>query len=177
MDSSGSGSGDARNAMLQSFVANYQSLLTHYFARRARPEDVPDLVQDVFMRLAKLENLNAIEKPEQYLFTTASAALKDRARRAAVRAAGAHDSFDENTHFGAGLSPERVLQGRDAIRRLEIELRAMPELIRDVFVLRVFEGQKMADVARTLGISLRTAEKYYARAMARLSLVAGMARP
>lgn len=171
------GQGGKGSSGLESFADRYRGLLTRYFARRARPEDVPDLVQDVFLRLARLDDLSSIERPEPYLFATASAALKDHARRAAVRMADRQEPFDENVQDCAGLSAERVLQARDATRRLEIELKAMPVLMRDVFVLRVFEGQKMADVAALLGISLRTTEKYYARAMARLSLAVEGARP
>jgi RNA polymerase sigma-70 factor (ECF subfamily) len=177
VDNKGRGGSGPAHSALEAFAARYRGLLTRYFARRTRADDVPDLVQDVFLRLARLEDLSSIERPEPYLFATASAALKDHVRRSAVRMADEQEPFDEQVHNGAGLSLERVLQARDATRRLEIELKAMPVLARDVFVLRVFEGQKMADVAGLLGISLRTAEKYYARAMARLSAAVEEARP
>lgn len=169
---------DRQRSILEALAATYRGALTRYFERRTtNPDDVPDLVQDVFARLAKLDDLEAVEKPENYLFTTAASTLKDRARRSAARAGGKHLAFDESLHSDSGLPLERVLEARDAARRLEAELRLLPEIARDIFVLRVFEGRKMADAARIMQVSLRTAEKHYARALAQLARVVGPARP
>jgi RNA polymerase sigma-70 factor (ECF subfamily) len=54
----------------------------------------------------------------------------------------------------------------DALRRALAEL---PERTRDVFVLRMLEGLKMADVAHALAISTRAAEKHQARALAHIA--------
>ncbi|MEG8042966.1 sigma factor-like helix-turn-helix DNA-binding protein [Sphingomonas sp. LR59] len=45
----------------------------------------------------------------------------------------------------------------------------MPERTRDVFVLRMLEGLKMADVAHAMAISTRAAEKHQARALAHVA--------
>lgn len=159
-----------RSTLLDGLARRYGRALSRFFERRvAHKADVPDLVQDVFLRLSRLPDPSAIAKPEHYLFATAASALKDRARRDAVRCAGAHDEFDETLHAGSDFSPARVLEGKEAIDRLQATLRSLPERTRDAFVLRVFEEQKMADVARALGISVRAAEKHYAKAMAHVA--------
>ena len=159
-----------RDALLEALALRYTKSLTSFFTRRVENKaDVPDLVQDVFLRLAKLRDLAAVEQPDHYLFRTAASALRDQVRRDRVRDRSSHYEFDELIHGSSGLSPERVLAGRQAVQRLQETLRGLPERTRDVFVLRVFEGFKMAEIARDLGISQRAVEKHYARAMAAVS--------
>lgn len=166
--------GNGRDATLDRLARRYGSALSRYFERRVdRKVDVPDLVQEVFLRLSRLGDLAEIQKPEHYLFRTAASALKDRARHNAVRQAAAHQVFDETVHSGSDFSPHRVLVGKETVERLCDALRKLPVRTRDVFVLRAFEEQRMADVARLLGISTRAAEKHYAKALAYAARVLG----
>lgn len=159
-----------RDALLEALALRYTKSLTQFFSRRVQNKaDVPDLVQDVFLRLAKLHDLAAVEQPDHYLFRTAASALRDQVRRDRVRDRSSHDEFDELIHGSSGLSPERVFAGRQAVQRLQETLRDLPERTRDVFVLRVYEGFKMAEIARAIGISQRAVEKHYAKAMATVS--------
>ncbi len=171
---SGEGADNGRSATLDRLARHYGSALGRFFERRVdRKADVPDLVQEVFLRLSRLGDLSEIQKPEHYLFRTAASALKDRARRNIVRHATAHQVFDESAHSGSDFSPHRVLVGREAVAQLCEALRKLPVRTRDVFVLRAFEEQKMADVARSLGISTRAAEKHYAKALVYAARVLG----
>lgn len=160
----------ARRTGLDALARRYATPLRRFFERRARHQaDVPDLVQDVLTRMARLE-ISSIEKPEHYLFTTASSALRDKARRDSARHRQDHVSFEPHRHEGSDFSPERVLQGRQALAAVEAALRALPERTRSVFVLRVFEEKRTVDVARVLGISTRAVEGHHARALAALAL-------
>jgi RNA polymerase sigma-70 factor (ECF subfamily) len=55
------------------------------------------------------------------------------------------------------------------VAQLRAALAELPERTRDVFVLRLLEGWKMAEVASALGISTRAAEKHQARALAHVA--------
>jgi RNA polymerase sigma factor (sigma-70 family) len=161
---------EMNGSLLEDFARRYTPALHRFFARRVQNKsDVPDLVQDVFLRLTSLEDLSGIEKPEQYLFATASSALRDRARRDLVREQQKHDPFDEFALAGSDLTPEHVYEGRQAVQRLHGLISELPQRTRDVFVLRVFEGLKVADIARLLGISQRAVEKHLARAVIQAS--------
>jgi RNA polymerase sigma-70 factor (ECF subfamily) len=160
----------SRDAVLTSMAATYRDALGRFFARRVRESaDVPDLVQEVFLRLSRLPDPAAVDKPEHFLFVTAANVLKDRARRAAVRGQGLHDPLPDEDLPGSEIPADRVLAGREAAARLRAALAELPERQRDVFVLRVLEGMKMADVARALSISTRAAEKHQAKALAHVA--------
>jgi RNA polymerase sigma-70 factor (ECF subfamily) len=160
----------SRDAALTDLAVSYGDALRRFFARRVRdPADVHDLVQEVFLRLSRMPDPAAIEKPEHFLFVTAANVLKDRARRAAVRGHGLQDPLPEDGLVSSEIPADRVLASKEAAARLRAVLAELPERRRDVFVLRVLEGMKMADVARALSISTRAAEKHQAKALAHVA--------
>jgi FixJ family two-component response regulator len=80
-----------------------------------------------------------------------------------VREAALHDELrDDLVLHSSDIPADRVLESKEAAVRLQAVLLELPDRSRDVFVLRVMEGLKMADVARALGISTRAAEKHQA---------------
>ncbi len=163
-------SGVDKGVALTALAHRYTSALSRFFERRvSNKAEAADLVQEVFVRLASLRDLSEIEKPDQYLFATAANALRDSVRRDAVRQRHFHDAFDEVVHGSCELSPERILAGKQSIARFQAALRELPERTRDVFVLRAFDGLKMAVVANAVGVSKRAAEKHYAKAMAHIA--------
>lgn len=150
---------------------SYSHALTRFFRRRVgNSDDIPDLIQDVFLRLANLKDLSEIRQPERYLFSTASSALHDQLRRDKVRQRNAHQEFDEDCHGGSELSPERIIAGKFAVRKLRDVIARLPERPRDIFVLRTFEDMSTKDIALALGISQRAVEKQYAKALAKVTL-------
>lgn len=161
---------EGRSGSLDYLVRRYSRALTSFFQRRvSNQDDVPDLVQDVFLRLAQLQDLPELRHPESYLFQTASCALRDRVRRDTVRERTAHFAFDEMLHGSSAITPERIVSGQLAVRELRDAIARLPERSRDIFVLRVFEDISCADIAQAMGISRRAVEKHYARALARVT--------
>lgn len=156
---------------LDSLMKGYSRALNSFFRRRVRnSDDIPDLVQDVFLRLANLKDLSEIRQPERYIFSTASSALRDQLRRDQVRQRHSHEEFDDEFHGGSELSPERVTAGRFAVRELGDVIARLPERTRDIFMLRTFEDMASREIASALGISQRAVEKHYARALAKVTL-------
>jgi len=162
-----------RESALTRLVRTYDRALGRFFERRVPSKsDVPDLVQEVFLRLSRMDDPNAIEKPEHFLFVTAANVLRDRARHdLAQRRAADDDVAGISLGQGSDFAPDRVLESKQAAEYLAAALRDLPQRTRDIFVLRVVEGMKMADVARAFSISTRAAEKHQARALAHVAKV------
>ena len=157
----------ARDTVLTRLVRTYDRALARFFERRVQSKsDVPDLVQEVFLRLSRMDDPEAIEKPEHFLFVTAANVLRDRARRDGAQRRAVGDDILSPMAEGSDFPPDRVLDSKQAAERLAATLCELPERTRDIFVLRVLEGMKMADVARAFSISTRAAEKHQAKALA-----------
>lgn len=163
---------DPQRAALAALISAYAGPLTRFFSRRVRVSaDVPDMVQEVFLRLSRMERPAAIENRESFVFVTAANVLNDRFRRARARGGGLEDPIDHvaDRLEGADFAPDRVLESKQAAERIRAALNELPERTRDVFVLRLLEGWRMAEVAAALKISTRAAEKHQARALAHVA--------
>ncbi len=157
--------------LLEEWSRRYRPALLRFFQRRMPPgADPEDLVQEVFVRLAR-QDLTAIANVEGYLFQAAANVLKDWRRRGMRRAAGAHDPIEEDLPAEVDFSPERVLLGKDAVSALIAALETLPERTRAVFLLYHFDQLPQAEIARRLGIAVRTVENNMAKAHAHIAAV------
>ncbi|NKJ44462.1 RNA polymerase sigma factor [Novosphingobium sp. SG720] len=144
----------------------HRRALRAWLGRRLRnPADVDDAVQDVWLRAHERLDSGEVANPRAYLFTAASSVVHDRARRAGVRHEDAHHRLEENDHPVEWITPERVLEGKEALTVIMHRLSTMPERTRDVFVLHRFEGLAYADIARRMGISVSSVEKHIMKAL------------
>lgn len=151
-----------------------RATLARYFSRRIRDRaEIEDLVQEVFARVVRRDNVQPIENLGGYIYTTAASVLADRARRRAVRNADAHVPFDPEVHSDLDVDPERILCGKEALRAATAALLSLPERTRTIFALHRLEGLRSRDVADRLGISLSTVEKHMIRAVRSLSASVG----
>jgi RNA polymerase sigma factor (sigma-70 family) len=156
---------------LDRLARRYYAPLTSFFRKRTRNADeVQDLVQQVFLRLAQHRDLGTVRNAEGYLFQTAANTLKDHARNAAVRDHYVSEQKAQNLdNGGSDFSPERVLLGREGTELLAQALRELPERTRDILMLRCFEGLKYGEIARLQTLSVRSVEKHLQRALAHIT--------
>lgn len=153
-----------KDDLLARWSRQYREPLLRFFRRRL-PADVDreDLVQDVFLRISGREDLDRIDRPDAYLFHAAANVLTDWRRRQAARAGGRHDALDLMLPDKAS-SPERVLIDRDSLKHVVASLKALPPRTRAIFMLYHFEGLTHGEIARRLGVAVRTVEDHMARA-------------
>lgn len=145
---------------------SYAPALRRFFQRRILEHaDVDDLVQEVFLRLARRGDLAGVGNLEGYVFQTAANILRDRLRRRFTHHARDHQPLSDEQVEDAAFSPERVLLGREAVDRLKDALLELPERTRMVFFLCRIEGMAYAEVCTRLGISLSAVNKHMAKAM------------
>jgi RNA polymerase sigma factor (sigma-70 family) len=156
---------DERQAeLLERWSRRYRPALLRFFHRRMPAgADPEDLVQEVFVRLARREDLANVENIDGYLFQAAANILTDWRRKQLTHAASAHGELDEHIE-DVGFTPERVLIGKETLRSLLGALSMLPERTRAVFMLYHFEGLSHAEIGRRLSIAVRTVEDHIARA-------------
>ena len=140
--------------------------LRKWLARRvASPADIDDAVQDVWIRahghLASGDVVNA----QAYLFQTAQSVLLDKARRATSRQQARHEPLEEHHHPVEGITPDRVLMGKDGVARVIGRLAELPERTRDIFVLHRFEGMSYGEIAKAHAVSVSAVEKHIMKAL------------
>lgn len=139
-----------------------------YIALRilGRPDEVEDLVQDVFLdahqRIASLRDPGALKG---FLATlTVRKAVRHLKRRKVRRFFGFDEAFDYTQLADSGASPHERALVAEVYRVLD----ELPAEQRSAWVLRHVEGEKVERVAELCGCSLATVKRRIAAAQATL---------
>ena len=70
--------GQARSEGIASLVREFDSPLRRFFTRRvADKADVPDLLQEVFIRLSRMTDTLRIDRRDRFIFVVANNVLRD----------------------------------------------------------------------------------------------------
>jgi RNA polymerase sigma-70 factor (ECF subfamily) len=140
--------------------------LRRYFERRIRGRgnaDAEDLVQEVFLRLARADDGQTIENIDGYVCRIAANLARDYVRRIATHRNEMF--FDVNGILrGDDFSPERILLGRETLRQMFSLLDELPEKTKTIFLLYHAEVMPQCEIARKLQIPVSTIQKHMCRA-------------
>lgn len=152
--------------------------LTHAYAnRRAKlrgsvrhleSQDAEDVYQDVFVRILERSQTAKVTKLNNLLRHVARCLAIDRLRRKDSRLTSTLSEAGKNV-LDAAADPERYVMGAERLGRVMTVIDAMPERRREIFMLHRIEELTYAQIARQLGLSIKTVEKHMALAMRQLS--------
>lgn len=145
--------------LLRSFlVQRYGDLKRRLRRTVGNDELADDALHDTWLRLQRGEIQGPIANPQAYVMRMAvNFALE--ARRGQQQLLSAEDAqvlLDLVPDGAAG--PERVAEDRSQLQALHEILEKMPARRRDILLLVRWEGWSQQDVAKHLGVSLRTVE-------------------
>jgi RNA polymerase sigma factor (sigma-70 family) len=158
---------ETRYRFVSEIADRYGGRLRRFFSLRLRNgADAPDLAQEVFLRLMRVEHHETIRSPEAYLFTVASHVLHQHT----LRQANTPASIDVSTVFAELqlISDDNPLARAEAQQRLaEVErvLAQLPPKVSATLLLHRFAGLSIEEIGRQLGVARPTAKKYLARAL------------
>ncbi len=174
--SNAKGAAEAGDADLVRAFSEHRSYLRRYLARRVKTRhDVEDLSQEVYLRaLGFARREKKIANWRGILTRIAADLMVDGFRRRQARADDRHTPLDtvrDPSDDGVN-SPERILQGREQILRVERTLEALDPDCRRAFMLVRFHGHSYAEVAADLKIDTIAVGRLVERATLRLAKAA-----
>ncbi len=132
--------------------------------------DVDDVVQEAYYRIARHEQIEHICDPRQYLFRTARNIVLEQVRRSSVvrfEAISNLASFEQSAAEDQ-ISPERALDARRLLARVERLISALPDRTRRIFRLRKIEGLSQREIADCLSVSENIVENELSRGLKRI---------
>jgi RNA polymerase sigma factor (sigma-70 family) len=140
--------------------------LRRFFTGRLRCEHTAaDLTQEIYLRLARIDEPHLIADLRSYLFRIAANLATDHERARQRRAAVMNEEADCLAVPDCAASPEQALLAKEELRLVEEALRELSPLCRSIFLLNRFEGLPHGDIAARLGVCKSTVEKNIARAL------------
>jgi RNA polymerase sigma factor (sigma-70 family) len=146
-------------------LAHERSLVRYLTRVWPNRDDVPDLRQDVYMRVFECAQKARPEQPKAFLFTTARHLMTDRLRRSRIIFIGTRGDLDELNVLVDELSPEYRMTSIQELQQLAHAFDGLPTQCRAVMWLRKVEQLSQKEVAAKLGVREKAVEKQVARGM------------
>jgi RNA polymerase sigma-70 factor (ECF subfamily) len=163
---------DKKAQFLAEMAERYGASLQRYLSRKLdNPADAAEVTQETFIRLYRLEHPEELDNARAFLFQIASNLAVDQLRRRTL-----HYRFlrSESREIGEGelpeapaetASPEQIISSREKLDRIYQAIEELPEKCRQAFLLHRASGLSYGDIARELGVSVSSVEKYILQAL------------
>ena len=158
---------EPKPSLVGRLFAEHRGALQSFFLRRIRAKaDAADLAQEVYVRMLRIRDLEAIRNPVHYLYTVANNLVKEHAvldRRQAgsidIDEAPADERLETLPAFDGDLdAAQRLARLGAVLKQLRPKCRAAVEL-------RFTQGLSYREIAMHLGVSPQMAKKYVAQAL------------
>ena len=158
---------DPKPSLVVRLFAEHRVALQAFFRQRIRSKaDAQDLAQEVYLRMLRVSDQEAIRDPVLYLYTVANNLVKEHAvldRRQAsgidIEEVATHEQLETLPAFDGELDLEqRVARLRVVLKQLRPKWQAAVEL-------RFTHGLSYREIATRLGVSPQMVKKYVAQAL------------
>jgi RNA polymerase sigma factor (sigma-70 family) len=158
---------DRKQDFVAGIATRYGQRLRRFLKLRlANASDVPDLAQEVFIRLMRVQNHDDIRSPEAYLFTVASHVVHQHSQKHAAmpESVDITDVFTE-LQLVSNDDPTARVEVSQRLRELERALETLPPRVAMTLLLHRLVGKSIEEIAVQLGVAEITAKKYLAKAL------------
>ena len=159
---------DPKKGFIERLFAEHQRALQSFFYRRIKGKaQAPDLVQEVYLRMLRVSDVDAIRNPEVYLYTVASNLAKEHAVLERRQAAGVDADEESIQDLLAELpTADRDFDADRRIARLRDVLTQLSPKCRAAVALRYRQELSYEEIGERLGVSSNMVKKYLVQALA-----------
>jgi RNA polymerase sigma factor (sigma-70 family) len=147
-------------------------LLKFFVSRLKNAADAPDLLQEVYLRILRIDHLDLIRCPEAYLFTIAAHIAQEHNLKQSRRPIHLDIADASSTEVQTDLNlvdmdtPEEAALRAERIARLERVLAQLSPKARAALVLHRRDGRTYEEISKRLGVSRNMVKKYLSQALA-----------
>jgi len=158
---------DEKQTFVTEVATQHGRKLRRYLAARLRnAADVSDLVQEVFLRLLRVDRHESIRNPEAYVMTVAGHVLHQHTLRLATapQTVAAIDVVVD-LHSAIETDPAAQFDAQRRLEQLDHALSLMTPNVHATFVLHRRDGLTLEEIGKRLGVSRPMVKKYLAKAL------------
>lgn len=146
------------------FRRYHRTLCSHAIRFVYSREVAEDIVSDVFCKFWKNSSFDSVNSSfRQYLFRSvrhqAYSHLRNEFRELdSLETSGFHEG-------SAGLRPDHITQYEETFDRVKELVAQLPPQCRKVFLLNRFEGKRYKEIAKEMGLSVKTVDTHLVKAL------------
>jgi len=149
------------------FLAQKDALWRYLVRRVRRRSDAEELAQEVYLRLLRVADADALQNPEAYLYAIAANLLKEHAVQQSIsrNCVALEDAGFPEMLLEVVSYPDLVDKAQRTERLREV-LRQLPAKCQAAVVMRHWHGRSYEEIAQKLDISVNMVKKYLVHALA-----------
>lgn len=153
-------------AWVGSHVLPHEADLRAWLRRLAvSPDQIDDVVQETYCKLAAMDGVAHIENGRAYFFQTARHIMLSQIRRSRIVRIDSSTEIDALNIVDSEPSPERITASRRELERVQRLIQGLPERCRQIFELRRIHGVSQKEIARRLGVTENAVESQASRGL------------
>jgi RNA polymerase sigma-70 factor (ECF subfamily) len=159
---------EPKKTFVERLFAEHRNALQAFFYRRLKTKhDAADLVQEVYLRILRVKDADAIRNPEGYLYTVASNLVHERYvldQRNPTPVDLDHPFVESELGRPGGF--EELFDMDIRVVRLREVLAQLPPKCQATVHLKYQHGLSYQEIAERLGVSPHMVQKYLGMALA-----------
>ncbi|CAL4869569.1 hypothetical protein MMA231_03861 (plasmid) [Asticcacaulis sp. MM231] len=132
---------------------------------RISDDEVNDIIQDAYVRIARLQSVAHISDGKSYFFQTAKSVLIQKIRRSRIVPIGQLTEIDAANLSDTGPSAERRLSARQELDNVRALIASLPDRCRTIFEMRRIQGLSQKEIAKRLGVTENVVEMQAVRGL------------
>ena len=157
---------EPRKAFVERLFAHRGALQAFFYRHLRTKADAADLVQEVYLRMLRVTDTDAIRNPEAYLFTVAANLLRENAVKDRRQAEGASIDEENAPQLVAQLMGfDTALDATRRVARLHEVLEQLPAKCCAAVILQYHHELSYEEIAARLKVSPRMVKKYLTQAL------------
>ena len=154
-----------KSAHISEIYLSLRQNLLRAVSRIVPPHEIEDVVQETYVRLCQVGNVDEIRNPRSYMLKTVRNLALDHVKRAENRLSVRWDEDPEQGYTAANVESDEVFQqsaAREEFAHFCEAVRQLPPQCRRVFVMKKVYGYSQREIAQELDLSESTVEKHVA---------------
>ncbi|MEJ0052098.1 MAG: RNA polymerase sigma factor [Methylovirgula sp.] len=153
-----------RSRLLAQLIEDYEDLVRQLTWRLGSQDFAYEALHETFLRIDRVVDTPPIRSPKDFIFRVAVNVAKDRRKAQKYRVSPSEiDTLLEVRDESP--DPAQIAESRSEIEALKRALLTLPPRQREIMHFISIEGLPPKDVAKRLGVSLRTVETDFKRAL------------
>jgi RNA polymerase sigma factor (sigma-70 family) len=146
-------------------LAHEESLVRYLLRSWPVRHEVPDLRQDIYVRVYEAAGKSRPQSPKSFLFATARNLMADHVRRRRIVAIDAVGDLEALNVMVDTISTEHRVSAQQELRHLAEAIDRLPPKCREAVWMRRVDDLPQKEVAARLSISEKTVEKHIMKGM------------
>jgi RNA polymerase sigma factor (sigma-70 family) len=157
---------DPRTLVADLAASHGDQLRRFLLARVRNVADVPDIVQEVYLRMLRIPNIESIRSPEAYLFTVAQHVVQQHTlRQTATPPSVELTQMLDLPSATPDMDPTLATDAAQCAEQLQGAMEELSPKVRATFLLHRRDGLSFEDIGARLGLSRPMVKKNLMKAL------------